>query len=327
MIQNKTILITGGTGSFGIEFINYVIKKKIKFKKIIIFSRDELKQWRMKVDFPEHKYPNLRFFLGDIRDKERLERAFNGVDVVIHAAALKQMDTAEYNPDEFIKTNVLGSQNIVECAIKTNVKKVIALSTDKACSPSTLYGATKLCAEKIFLAANNIKGDKETVFLAARYGNVYGSRGSLIPLLEKLNRNNNKTFTLTDKEATRFFITYNDAIKLVFDAINNFDFGLVLVPKLKSIKIIEIVKTLYPNIKIKIGTLRPGEKISEKLISSDENIVYDLGKYYGIIPIHITVSKNFKKNNKFIALKNFSLDSGDKRLKLDTNKMLKYFEK
>jgi len=295
MFKNKSILITGGTGSFGNSFVDYFLKNKISFKKIIIFSRDEFKQFEMRKKYSRNDLKKLRFFLGDIRDKSRLKLAFNDVDIVIHAAALKHVPVAEYNPIEFIKTNIIGSQNITEVALETSVKKVVSLSTDKACSPINLYGATKLCADKLFLSANNIKGKKNITFSVVRYGNVFSSRGSVIP--EFLKQKENKVLKITHKEMTRFNIFMNDAIKMVLWAMKNTNGGEIIIPKLKSYKIIDLAKIIGPDCKISFIGIRPGEKIHETLISNSESSnVIDVGKYY-IMFNNSELVKNFLKNN------------------------------
>ena len=282
MTKNKSILITGGTGSFGKSFINYIFKNKIKFKKIVIFSRDEFKQFEMSKNYNSNQLKNLRFFLGDIRDKERLKVAFRDIDIVIHAAALKQVPAAEYNPLEFIKTNILGAQNIVEAALENNVENVVNLSTDKACSPINLYGATKLCADKLFISSNNIKGKKKIKFSVVRYGNVFSSRGSAIPEFYKQKKNG--IIKITHKNMTRFNIFMEDAIKMVLWSLKNLGGGEILIPKLSSFKIIDLVKIIAQNCKIKFIGVRPGEKIHESLISTSESRnAIDIGKYYLII--------------------------------------------
>lgn len=283
MFKNKTILITGGTGSFGKAFVAYVLKKHPNLKKIIIFSRDELKQYEMSQEkiFQNKK---LRMILGDIRDYASIRRAMQSVDMVIHAAALKQVPTAEYNPFQFIKTNILGSQNIIEAALDTNVSKVVALSTDKASSPINLYGATKLCAEKLFTSANNIKGNKKISFSVVRYGNVMGSRGSVIPLFLKLN-NQGKILTLTHQEMTRFNITLEESINLVMLSVSKSANGEIFIPKIPSFKIVDLIKAISPNKPYKKIGVRPGEKIHEELISIYEGrSVVDFGSYYAILP-------------------------------------------
>jgi len=269
MFKNKSILITGATGSFGKYFIEYIIKKYPNFKRLVIFSRDELKQFEMS-NQKKFQHPKLRMFIGDIRDKERLERALESIDIVVHAAALKQVPTAEYNPFEFVKTNIIGTQNLVETCIDSNVQKVVALSTDKASSPINLYGATKLCSDKIVLSANNIKGKRKIAFSVVRYGNVMGSRGSVAPFFLKV-YSNKKKLPLTHFEMTRFNISLVEAIKLVEKAISNSLGGEIYVPKLKSFYVRDLIEAItrkkkYYNI---IG-VRPGEKIHEELINPSE---------------------------------------------------------
>ena len=265
MLKNKSILITGGTGSFGKNFVNFLLKKKY-IKKIVVFSRDELKQFEMKQLFKNN--PKLRFFIGDIRDFERLKIAFDGIDYVLHAAALKQVDTGEYNPLEFIKTNIIGSQNIIQAAFEKNVKKVVALSTDKASSPINLYGATKLCSDKLFCNSDNMFGKKNTIFSVVRYGNVMMSRGSVVPLFKNIKNN---VFPITDKNMTRFSITMLDAIKLVEWSLINSIGGEIIIPKIKSYKILDLVKVFSKNPKIKLIGIRSGEKLHEEMVSANES--------------------------------------------------------
>ena len=296
MLNNKTILITGGTGTFGTSFLNYIINNNIKFKKIVIFSRDEFKQFELKKKFSEKIQKKLRFFLGDIRDKDRLKQAFRDVDILIHAAALKQVPAAEYNPIEFIKTNIIGAQNIIEIALETKIQKVIALSTDKACSPINLYGATKLCSDKIITSANNIKGNKKILFSVVRYGNVLGSRGSVIN--EFIKQKENNLLKITDKEMTRFNIFVNDAVKMVLWAAKKAVGGEIIVPKLDSYKLLDLAKVIAPKTKIKIVGIRPGEKIHESLISIGEgNNVIDIGNYY-ILSENQKIKNYYLKNYK-----------------------------
>ena len=295
MFNNKKILITGGTGSFGKAFVSMLVKKYKNIKKLIIFSRDEYKQYEMQLTFSREKYKFLRYFLGDVRDKDRLNFAFRDVDYIIHAAALKQVNTAEYNPFEFINTNILGAKNVIEASINCGVEKVIALSTDKACSPINLYGATKLCSDKLFCSANNIVGSKiETKFSVVRYGNVFASRGSIIPLFYSQNEKGLK-FTITDMEMTRFNIFMDQAVEVVEWSLSNMKGSEIIVPKLKSFKIIDLIKSINPKPKIKIIGIRPGEKIHEELISeSDSRLTIYVGKYYIILP-----SKNFFLKYKY----------------------------
>ena len=282
MFVNKNILITGGTGSFGNELIKKLTSMKTnKPKKIIIFSRDELKQFNLQKKFPIKKYPNLRFFLGDVRDKDRLKMAFFEVDYIIHAAALKQVPAAEYNPIEFIKTNILGAQNIIEASIECGVKKVIALSTDKASSPINLYGATKLCSDKLFLSANNLSGSRKTIFSVVRYGNVFGSRGSVAPFF--LEHQKKGFLPITNMNMTRFNILLEDAVKLVYLAIQKGIGGEIFIPKTPSFKITDLAKAISPKCKLKIIGIREGEKIHEELISKAESVnAFDLKTFYVI---------------------------------------------
>lgn len=267
LLKNKVILITGGTGSFGQKFTE-IIFKKYKPKKVIIFSRDEFKQYEMAKKFSEPKF-NIRYFLGDIRDKGRLERAFTGVNYVIHAAALKQVPALEYNPVEAVKTNVLGADNIVEAAINSGVEKVIALSTDKAVNPINLYGATKLVAEKIFVAANAYAGNKVT-FAVVRYGNVIGSRGSVVEHFLKLKRDGIKEFPITDLGMTRFWMTLEESVTLVLKALEETVGGEIFIPKIPSMKMADIAKAIEPRCRFKIIGIRPGEKMHETLVSDDD---------------------------------------------------------
>ncbi len=268
MLNNKTILITGGTGSLG-QKLTEILLKRYRPKKLIIFSRDEYKQSEMAKRLHPSRYP-IRFFLGDIRDKDRLYRAFEGVDYVIHAAALKQVPALEYNPFEAVKTNVIGADNIVDAAFDCGVEKVIAVSTDKAVNPINLYGATKLVAEKIFIAANAYRGEKKTVFSVVRYGNVVGSRGSVIPFFLDLKKQGAKEFPITDDNMTRFWITLEEGVELVLTSLEEAVGGEIFVPKIPSMKIIDLVKAINPRAKLKIVGIRPGEKLHESLISEDE---------------------------------------------------------
>ena len=268
MINNKNILVTGGTGSFGKNLISH-LEKNYKPKKIIIFSRDELKQSQMMTEFSKIK-PILRFFIGDVRDYSRLNLAMRDVDVVFHAAALKNVPLAEYNPFEAIKTNIFGAQNVVDASFENNVKNVLALSTDKASSPINLYGATKLASDKLFITANNFKGNNKTKFSVVRYGNVMSSRGSVVPIF---NQFRNKNFIpITDKRMTRFNITLQEAIKFVLNSLNIMQGGEVFVPKIPSFRVVDLAKAMYPQKKIKIIGLRPGEKIHEEMISNGESL-------------------------------------------------------
>ncbi len=268
-LANKSILITGGTGSFGSNLLKYLLKQKKQPKRIIILSRDELKQFELSKIYNEQKHKNVRYFLGDIRDKQRLKYALVDVDYVIHAAALKHVPIAEYNPTEFIQTNIIGSQNIIEACIENGVKKVVALSTDKASSPINLYGATKLCADKLFISANSIVGKKETRFTVVRYGNVAGSRGSVIPKF--LEKKESQILDITHKDMTRFNITLNEGILTVLWALKNSFGSEIIVPKLPSFSIIELAKSICENCKLNFVGIRPGEKKHEEMISFEES--------------------------------------------------------
>ena len=332
MFKNRSILVTGGTGSFGKAFIKDIIKKYPNFKRLVIFSRDELKQFEMS-NQKDFQHPNIRMFIGDIRDKERLKRALEGIEFVVHAAALKQVPTAEYNPFEFIKTNIIGTQNLVEACIDSRVKKVIALSTDKASSPINLYGATKLCSDKLILSANNIKGSRDISFSVVRYGNVMGSRGSVIPFFLDANLNKKK-LPLTDVNMTRFNISMSHAIKLVEDVIKSGIGGEIIVPKLKSFNIKDVIEAITGKKKYyDIVGIRPGEKIHEELISQAEaKNTLEFKDHYRIYPnlnSKEILSVKRKMKCKIIDI-NFSYNSGTnthfmkineiKKLIIDLNK-------
>jgi UDP-N-acetylglucosamine 4,6-dehydratase len=282
IINDKVILLTGGTGSFGKAFTKH-ITQNFKPKKLIIFSRDELKQFEMGYLFPQHQYPFIRFLVGDVRDKDRLYRAFDGVDTVVHAAALKQVPTAEYNPSEAIKTNITGAMNIVDAAIDCGVTKIVALSTDKACNPINLYGATKLCSDKLFTSANSYAGSRPISFSVVRYGNVVGSRGSVVPFFKQMRKTG--VIPITDERMTRFFITLQDGVKLVLSALDKMIGGEIFVPKIPSMKITELAKLLAPECKHEIIGIRPGEKLHEMLISTEEGRkTHEFSDYYVIEP-------------------------------------------
>jgi len=308
--NRKSILITGGTGSLGNELVNFFLSKKIKLKKLIIFSRDEFKQFELKKKFPDEKYKNLRYFLGDIRDRRRLKLALNNVDYIIHAAALKHVPAAEYNPTEFIKTNIGGANNLIEAALETDVKRVIALSTDKASSPVNLYGATKLCSDKLFISANNLSKKNGCLFSVVRYGNVFASRGSVVPIFIERNKKN-KNFNLTHREMTRFNITLEESINAVIWSLINAKGREIFVPKLKSYKLIDLAKAVNPRAKILFTGVRPGEKIHEELISKSESFnTVDLEKYYAILPDLISLKRLYK--NKKLFDSNTSYNSNTK---------------
>ena len=317
MFNNKSILITGGTGSFGKAWVQYILKKYKKIKRLVIFSRDELKQYEMEKNFSTKEYPCLRYFIGDIRDNERLTSALMDIDYVIHAAALKQVPTAEYNPIETIKTNIIGAQNLIEACLKSKVKKVIALSTDKASSPINLYGATKLCSDKLFIAANNIKGKKNISFSIVRYGNVMGSRGSVIPHF--LNSKNTGTLTITDKRMTRFNLTLLESVKMVEWSFKNSLGGEIFVPKIPSYKILDLAKAISSNCKIKIIGIRSGEKLHEELVSLGESQnTIETKEYFVILPFKHKLYLNYfkKKFNAKVVSKEFAYRSDIKKFKV-----------
>lgn len=283
MLSNRSVLITGGTGSFGKQFIKTILQDYPSVKKIIIYSRDELKQFELRQQYPMTQYPMLRFFIGDVRDRERLIQACEGVDVIIHAAAIKQVDTAEYNPSECIKTNIYGAENVIHAALKTGVKDVVALSTDKACAPINLYGATKLASDKLFTAANNIRGSKHIRFSVVRYGNVMGSRGSVIPFF--LSKRSQGVLPVTHVEMTRFNISLQAGVDLVMFALGHHLGGEIFVPKIPSYRILDVAKAIAPNAKIDVVGIRPGEKLHEEMITDTDSLnTIDLGDYYAILP-------------------------------------------
>ena len=281
---NRSILVTGGTGSFGKAFIRTVLASYPDIKRLVIYSRDELKQFEMAEEFSESRYKGLRYFLGDIRDESRLRRALEGIDVVVHAAALKQVVAAEYNPFECIKTNVLGAQNLIEACLDSGVSRVVALSTDKAAAPINLYGATKLCSDKLFVAANNIKGKRDIRFSAVRYGNVMGSRGSVIPYF--LEKRKSGVLPITDARMTRFNISLQEGVDMVLWSIENALGGEILVPKIPSYRIVDVAMAIGPHCEHKLVGIRPGEKIHEEMITSSDSFnTVDIGAYFAILPI------------------------------------------
>lgn len=282
MLNDKVVLVTGGTGSFGHRFVETVLDR-YKVKRLIIFSRDELKQYQMRERFPERAHSELRYFLGDVRDKDRLYRAFDGVNVVIHAAALKQVPACEYNPIEAIRTNVLGAANIVDAAIDRNVERVVALSTDKAANPVNLYGATKLCSDKLFTAANSYSGTHATRFSVVRYGNVMGSRGSVIPLFLKLRESGR--LPITDQRMTRFWITLQQGVDFVLKSLDRMKGGEIFVPKIPSMNVLELARAIGPHCDVEVVGIRPGEKLHEVMIGEDDartTVEYD--DHFAILP-------------------------------------------
>lgn len=283
MLDGKVILITGGTGSFGKQFVKTILGSYPAVKKIIIYSRDELKQSDLKQEYPEADFPQLRFFIGDVRDKDRIKRACEGVDVIIHAAAIKQVDTAEYNPTECIRTNIDGAENVIHAALDCGVKDVVALSTDKACAPINLYGATKLASDKLFTAANNIRGSKSIKFSVVRYGNVMGSRGSVIPFF--LSKRSGGSIPVTHKDMTRFNISLQAGVDMVMYAIKNHLGGEIFVPKIPSYRIMDIAEAIAPGCNTNVVGIRPGEKLHEEMITDTDSLhTIDLGRYYVILP-------------------------------------------
>ena len=269
MLNNKSVLITGGTGSFGKKFVETILSRYPDVKKVIIFSRDELKQSELKKKYPDNEFPNLRFFIGDVRDKDRLIRACEGVDVIIHAAAIKQVDTAEYNPTECIRTNIGGAENVIHAALDCGVSDVVALSTDKACAPINLYGATKLVSDKLFTAANNIRGSKDIRFSVVRYGNVMGSRGSVIPFF--LSKKKDGTLPITHPEMTRFNISLQEGVDMVMYALENHLGGEIFVPKIPSYRILDVAEAVLPGGDTTIVGVRPGEKLHEEMITDTDS--------------------------------------------------------
>ena len=279
----NSILITGGTGSFGKAFVKRIIREYPHIKRLVVFSRDEQKQFQMAQEYPESEYPMLRFFIGDVRDYNRLKTALKGIDTVVHAAAMKHVPIAEYNPMECIKTNIMGAENLINACLETDVTNVVALSTDKAAAPINLYGASKLASDKLFIAANNIKGTKDIRFSVVRYGNVMGSNGSVIPFF--LNKRKTGVLPITDPNMTRFNISLDEGVDMVLYALQNAWGGELYVPKIPSYKITDVATAIGPDCEHKIVGIRPGEKIHEEMITaSDSFTTYDLGSYYAILP-------------------------------------------
>jgi UDP-N-acetylglucosamine 4,6-dehydratase (inverting) len=278
-----SVLITGGTGSLGQQLVKSILSNHPKVRRIVVFSRDEQKQYKMAMEYPVSRYPCMRYFIGDVRDYDRLVRAFEGIDYVIHAAAMKHVPIAEYNPIECVKTNVLGAENVINASLQMGIKRVVSLSTDKAAAPINLYGATKLCSDKLFVAANNITGARDIRFCVVRYGNVMGSNGSVIPLF--LSKAKEGVLPITDKRMTRFNITLEEGANLVLHALEHAWGGEIFVPKIPSFRITDLAQAIDPKCKLQVIGIRPGEKIHEEMITeSDSFTTYDLGKYYAILP-------------------------------------------
>ena len=313
-LNGKSILITGGTGSFGKMFTKLILERNPDVKRLVILSRDEQKHFNMAMEFPESKYPAMRYFIGDVRDKDRLGRAFEGVDIVIHAAAMKHVHLAEYNPSECIKTNINGAENVIAAAFKCGVKDVVALSTDKACAPINLYGATKLTSDKLFIAANNIKGSRDIKFSVVRYGNVMGSNGSVMPFF--LKKRKDGILPITDKKMTRFNISLKDGCQMVFDALEKSWGGELFVPKIPSYKIVDVASAIGPDcIQDEVG-IRPGEKLHEEMITASDAInTYDIGEYYAILPQKTIFNRDkfIKHFNAKLVNPNFSYNSGENK--------------
>jgi len=312
MLTNKSVLITGGTGSLGKALTKHILTHFPDLKKLVIFSRDEQKQYQMALEYPPDRYPQMRFFIGDVRDKERLTRAFSGIHYVIHAAAMKHVPIAEYNPDECVKTNIGGAQNVIYAALETTVERVVALSTDKACAPINLYGATKLTSDKLFVAANNIKGFNPIRFSVVRYGNVMGSNGSVIPYF--LSKRHEGILPITDPEMTRFNISLQGGVDMVMHALENAWGGELFVPKIPSYRIMDVAEAIGPNCEKPVVGIRPGEKVHEEMItSSDSYNTWEIGPYYVILPQRLSW-----KLNEYVAHFNaikvkpgFSYNSGE----------------
>ncbi len=311
MLNDKALLITGGTGSFGKAFVKTVLSRYPKIRRLVIFSRDELKQFDMAQEFDQARYPALRYFIGDVRDADRLRRAMEGIDVVVHAAALKQVPAAEYNPFECIKTNILGAQNVIEACFDNAVRNVVALSTDKAAAPINLYGATKLCSDKLFTAANNIKGRRELRLSVVRYGNVMGSRGSVIPFF--MDKRATGVLPITVAEMTRFNISLQEGVDMVLWALENATGGEIFVPKIPSYRITDVAKAIGPDCEHPIVGIRPGEKVHEEMITTSDSMnTVDLGRYFAILPSGGSLSVRSyceDKDGKPVA-PNFSYNSG-----------------
>ncbi len=310
-LNDKHILITGGTGSFGQAFVKAVLERAPRIGRLVIFSRDEFKQFEMAQQFDAIRFPGVRYFIGDVRDAERLRRAMEGIDVVIHAAALKQVPTAEYNPFECIKTNVLGSQNVIEAALDSSVKRVVALSTDKAAAPINLYGATKLCSDKLFVSANNIRGRRDLRFSVVRYGNVMGSRGSLMPFF--LDRRKTGVLPITDTAMTRFNISLEEGVRMVLWALLNAKGGEIFVPKIPSYRVTDVAMAIGPECEQRIVGIRPGEKIHEEMFTdSDSYNTVDRGEYYAILPQggNYTIEEYCQEFNATRARAGYAYNSG-----------------
>jgi UDP-N-acetylglucosamine 4,6-dehydratase (inverting) len=328
-MKTDSILITGGTGSFGQSFVAEVIRRFPKIKRLVVFSRDELKQFEMAQKYPESKYRSIRFFIGDVRDRARLRRALEGIDTVVHAAALKQVPAAEYNPMEFIHTNVLGAENLIEACVDAGVRRVVALSTDKAAAPINLYGATKLCSDKLFVAANNYIG-RNTVFSVVRYGNVMGSRGSVIPFFLEKAKAKAKELPITNLDMTRFNITIQEGVNMVFWALQEALGGEIFVPKIPSYRITDLAKAIGPSCRQKVIGVRPGEKVHEEMITTSDSFnTVDLGEYYAILNTGAgrTVDEYLQKKKGKKVQEGFCYNSGQNEKFLKTSEIRELIRK
>lgn len=322
MLNDKSILITGGTGSFGKAFVGTVLSRYPNIKRLVVYSRDELKQFEMAQVFSPRQHQGMRYFIGDIRDESRLMRALEGIDVVVHAAALKQVPAAEYNPFECIKTNVLGAQYLIEACLSNGIKRVVALSTDKAAAPVNLYGATKLCSDKLFIAANNIRGNRDIRFSVVRYGNVLGSRGSVVPFF--LEKRQTGKLPITDPRMTRFNISLQEGVDMVLWSIENAWGGEILVPKIPSYRLTDVASAVAPECEQQVVGIRPGEKIHEEMITaSDSFSTVDLGSYYAILPVggEYTIEEYCVRNNAKQVEPGFSYNSGSNPYFLDITQL------
>jgi len=310
LTEQSSILITGGTGSFGKKFVETVLQRFPNIHRLVIYSRDELKQYEMAQQFSDRDHPGLRYFLGDVRDRDRLTRACEQVEMVVHAAALKQVPAAEYNPMEFIRTNVMGAENVIQACLDSGVKRVVALSTDKAAAPVNLYGATKLCSDKLFVAANNVKGKRDLRFSVVRYGNVMGSRGSVIPLF--LQQRHHGVLPITDPAMTRFNITLEEGVDLVLWDLEQAQGGEILVPRLPSYRITDVATAIGPECEQPVVGIRPGEKIHEEMITtSDAYTTVDCGSHYAILPAGSNISAYCETMGGTPVPSGFSYNSGD----------------
>ena len=312
-LEGKSILITGGTGSLGKAITSHIVENHSRIKRLVIFSRDEQKQFQMSHEYPTDKYPFMRYFIGDVRDLYRLKRAFQGIDYVIHAAAMKHVHIAEYNPTECISTNVDGAKNIIQAALESKVSRIVALSTDKACAPVNLYGATKLTSDKLFIAANNIRGENPIKFSVVRYGNVMGSNGSVIPFFRKMKEQKNE-LPITHPEMTRFNIPIQGGVDMIFHALEHAMGGEIFIPKIPSYRILDVAEAIGPDCAKPIVGVRPGEKIHEEMITEADSLnTYDLGKYYVILPNKVSWNlKEYLESKKgFKVAEGFRYNSGE----------------